>query len=424
MADSKNEAHVVIVGAGLGGLQIIKKLAKNRKIRVTVVDKTNHHLFQPLLYQIATAVLSPADIAIPTRSLTTRWKNVKVIFSEATGVDKEKNLLHIGNRSVSYDFLILAVGARTSYFGNESWERYAPGLKTLVDALKIRKQILLSFEKAELATTQKEISELLTYVIIGGGPTGVELAGSIAELSHKIIRKDFRNIDPAMSEIILIEAGQRLLPSFPEKLSDITKYQLEMRGVKVLLNEKVLNIDDTGVHLKNRIIQSHNIIWAAGVKGNSLGEKLDTPLDKSGRVIVNEFCKIPNSENIFAIGDFAHFEENGKILPGVSPVAMQQGRYVADQIVKIMKGKTCKNFHYTYKGNMATIGRKDAVADIGFIKFSGIVGWLSWLLLHLFYQVGFKNKISILITWLWSYITFGAGARLIHEDASHLGDKK
>ncbi|MBE7412898.1 MAG: NAD(P)/FAD-dependent oxidoreductase [Leptospiraceae bacterium] len=422
MAISK-EPHVVIVGAGLGGLQFIKKIAKHSKIKITVIDKINHHLFQPLLYQIATAVLSPADIAIPTRSLTTKWKNVSVMFAEVANIDKEKSILYIGQRILSYDYLILACGAETSYFGNDSWERYAPSLKTLVDALKIRKQILLSFEQAELAQTKEEVSELLTYIIIGGGPTGVELAGSIAELSHKIIRKDFRKIDPAMSEIFLIEAGKRLLSSFPEKLSEITKKQLEKRGVKVLLNEKVLNIDEKGVHLQDRKIFSHNIIWAAGVKGNSIGEKLNSTLDKSGRVYVNKFCQIPEMENIFIIGDLAYFEENGKSLPGVSPVAMQQGRYVAEQIIRLTKGKQLQEFHYIDKGNMATIGRKDAVANLGIFKFSGFVGWLSWLLLHLFYQVGFKNKVSILITWLWSYITFGAGARLIHEDASHIEKK-
>ncbi len=423
MKNSKKKAHVVSGGAGFGGLQAIKKLAPLSNILITVIDRTNHHLFQPLLYQIATAVLSPADIAIPTRSLTTKWQNVKVILAEATHIDKEKKILFMGEKSIPYDYLILSVGAKTSYFGNDNWERYAPGLKTLVDALKIRKKILLSFEKAELAENTSEARKFLNFVIIGRGPTGVELSGSIAELSHRIIRKDFRIVDPAMSKITLIEAGPRLLPTFPDKLSEITKRQLEKRGVTVIVGEKVQNINSEGVHLKDRVIQSNNIIWAAGVEGSPLSKTVGATLDRSGRVLVDEFCRIDGFKDIFAIGDFAHFEENGKTLPGVSPVAMQQGRYVAKIIRNELANKSTKKFHYTDKGSMATIGRKDAVADMGFIRLSGILGWLSWLLLHLFYQVGFKNKVSILITWLWSYISFHAGARLIQEDVSHLEEK-
>ncbi|MCX7997835.1 MAG: NAD(P)/FAD-dependent oxidoreductase [Leptospiraceae bacterium] len=411
-----SEKTIVLVGAGFAGLQVIHKLGNIKGINLIVIDKTNHHLFQPLLYQVASSVLSPADIAIPTRSLTTNYKNVQVILGEVQDINLEHSKVHLKNTTIQYDYLILALGAKTSYFGNEHWEKYAVGLKSLEDALKIRQKILLSFEKAEIQQNPEKARKMLKFVIVGGGPTGVEMAGAIAELAHHIIRKDFRFIDPALSEIYLIEAGPRLLPSFSEKSSLEAKKELEKRGVKVLLNTKVLNIDDKGVHTNNQTILTQNIIWAAGVRASSLTDKLNVEKDKAGRIVVDSFCSIPNYPNVFAIGDVACFidEKTNKPLPGVSPVAMQQGRYVAKLIKDELRGTIRKEkFIYFDKGSMATIGRKDAVAEFAGLKISGFLGWLAWLFVHLFYQVGFKNKISILITWIWSYVTFKAGARLI-----------
>ncbi|MBK8394735.1 MAG: NAD(P)/FAD-dependent oxidoreductase [Leptospiraceae bacterium] len=414
MAEDK---HVVIVGAGFAGLQAAKKLGNRKGIKVTVVDKNNHHLFQPLLYQVASSVLSPADIAIPTRSITTDLQNISIIMSELTEINKEHKKLHLEHTTIQYDYLILAIGARTSYFGNDHWKKFAPGMKNLSDALKVRKNILVSFERAELETNPAKVAELLNYVVIGGGPTGVELSGAIAELSHHIIRNDFRFIDSSLSKITLIEGGPRLLPSFSEKSSEVARKELVKRGVDVRLNTRVVNIDEEGVHTDSEIIKSHNIIWAAGVAANPFTAKLGVELDKSGRVIVDKHCSIPSNPEIFCIGDMANFSEGlDRPLPGVSPVAMQQGRYVADVIMRELSGKERNPFQYFDKGSMATIGRMDAVAEMGNLRMSGILGWLGWLFVHLFYQVGFKNKISILITWIWSYISFQAGARLIQNE--------
>lgn len=412
------EVNVVLIGTGFGGLQVINQLAGVKGIHVTAIDKTNHHLFQPLLYQVASSVLSPADIAIPTRALTTNMKNIQVVMGEVKEINLEHRKINLEHTTISYDYLIFAMGARTSYFGNNHWEKFAPGLKNLSDALKIRKKILLSFEKAELERNPQKVIELLKFIVVGGGPTGVEMAGAIGELANHIIQKDFRFIDPALSEITLIEAGPRLLPAFSEKSSDFTKKELEKRGVKVLLNTKVLNIDEEGVHIEGTILPSKNIIWAAGVAANPLTEKLNLQKDRIGRIVVDEFCSVPNYPEVFAIGDVANFFDStsNSPLPGVSPVAMQQGRYVSKLIRQEIKGiKREKIFIYFDKGIMATIGRKDAVAEFAGIRLSGIIGWLAWLFVHLVYQVGFKNKISILLTWIWSYITFKAGARLIQD---------
>ncbi|MCB1179531.1 MAG: NAD(P)/FAD-dependent oxidoreductase [Leptospiraceae bacterium] len=414
------EKHVVLIGTGFAGLQVINKLAYKKGIKVTAIDKNNHHLFQPLLYQVASSVLSPADIAIPTRSLTTSMRNIQVVMGEVLDVNLEHKKINLENTTITYDYLVFAMGARTSYFGNNHWKKFAPGLKNIGDALKIRKNILVSFEKAELERNPDKIKQLLTFVVVGGGPTGVEMAGSIAELSRKIIREDFRFIDPAKSKVILIEAGPRLLPSFSEKSSNITMKELEKRGVKVMVNTMVKDINEEGVHLDGEVINSQNIIWCAGVAASPLTQKLNIELDRASRIVVDEFCSIKEYPEVFAIGDVASFMDTKtkRPLPGVSPVAMQQGRYVADLIYREIKGKKReKSFNYIDKGSMATIGRKDAVAEMGNMKLSGTLGWLAWLFIHLFYQVGFKNKVSILITWIWSYISFKAGARLIQSES-------
>ncbi|MEO8445852.1 MAG: NAD(P)/FAD-dependent oxidoreductase [bacterium] len=414
----QENVNVIVIGAGFGGLQAVKKLARQKNFRITLIDKTNHHLFQPLLYQVATAVLSSADIAIPSRSLTEKYENVTVIMEEVTRIDKENKSVFFNGRSLKYDFLILAMGAQTGYFGHEDWKKYTSGLKNLPDALEIRKRLLLSFEEAE--NHPEDAGKLLKYIIIGGGPTGVELAGSIAELSHVIIRKDFRNIDTSKAEIILIEGGADLVPSFDRTLSVYTKKQLEKRGVTVMLNSRVANVEDKIIYVNTldgqKIIEGNIIIWAAGVEPVPMTQNMGISLDRSKRVIVNQYCYIDGYPDIFVIGDMSdHKQANGKPLPGLGPVAMQQGRYVAKFIINKLKGKQTPPFRFLDKGNMATIGRKNAIAEFRSLKMTGLIGWFAWLFVHLYYMVGFKNKISILITWIWSYLTFGAGARVIQD---------
>lgn len=415
MTDQK---HVIVIGAGFGGLQAVKKLSKNKKLKISLIDRTNHHLFQPLLYQVATAVLSPADIAIPSRSLTDYMENVTVIMDEVTAIDKENKTVILGNRKMSYDYLIIAAGSHTGYFGHNEWKHFSSGLKNLTDALEIRKRLLMSFEEAE--NNPDKAGKLMKYVIIGGGPTGVELAGSIAELSHFIIKNDFRNIDTSKAKIILIEGGADLLPAFHRELSVYTKRKLEQRGVTVMLNTRVLNMEEKKVYIKNSDgeseIEANIIIWAAGVEAVAFQNESDFKTDRQNRMEVNKYCSFDDHPEVFAIGDNANFKsDDGKPLPGVSPVAMQQGRYVASTIINELKGKPRKPFKYFFKGNMATIGRKDAVAEFKSFRLTGFIAWLAWLFIHLIYQVGFKNKISILITWIWSYLTFGASARVIQE---------
>ncbi|AXR62792.1 NAD(P)/FAD-dependent oxidoreductase [Leptospira mayottensis] len=418
MSESRKR-KIVVIGAGFGGLQVIKELSQNNNLDITVIDKKNHHLFQPLLYQVATAVLSPADIAIPIRSLVGEKLNVTVVLGEATKVDLATKTVYYQNTSTNYDYLILSAGAKSSYFGNDHWEKYTIGLKNLKDALKIRHKLLISFEKAELSGDPEVVKALLNYVIIGGGPTGVELAGSIAELSHQIIRDEFHTIDPALSKITLIEAAPRLLMTFDPSLGEFTKKRLESRGVEVLTGTRVIDINERGVQLEGKMITTQTVIWAAGVQANTIASTLGVVLDRGGRVIVDEFCNIEGHSEVFVIGDIANYSKGiERPLPGVSPVAMQQGRYVAALIQGDLKNKKRKSFRYVDKGSMATIGRTDAVAQVGVLKMKGLFGWLAWLFVHLFYQVGFKNKVTILITWVWSYIAFRAEARVIQDEIS------
>lgn len=416
-----DKKRIIIIGAGFGGLQVIKSLANNKNFDVTVIDKRNHHLFQPLLYQVATAVLSPADIAIPSRSITTNYKNVKILMGEVSDINFDKKIVFYQDYELSYDFLVIAIGAQTSYFGNQKWPKFSYGLKNLKDALAIRRKILLSFEKAELLGDSNLAKKLMNYVVIGGGPTGVELAGSIAELSHTIIRRDFRAIDSGMTKVTLIEAGPRLLSNFSEESSIFTLKKLESRGVEVLLNSPVVDITETEVILKDRKIETNTVIWAAGVEASPLAQKLNLKKDRSHRILVDEYCRVESLKDVFCIGDVANFSKGlERPLPGVSPVAMQQGRYVADYLKRTLKGKSISKFEYFDKGNMATIGRTDAVAEFGIFKLKGLIGWLGWLFVHLVYQVGFKNKVSTLISWTWSYLTFRAGSRLIQEDINEV----
>jgi len=405
--------NVVIIGAGFGGLTAAKELAK-KDFQVTIIDKTNHHLFQPLLYQVATAALSPADIAIPIRSIFSDFKNVKVLLGEVNSVDKEKKKVFFNGIEIEFDYLIIATGSKHSYFGKDAWEKYSPGLKTLNDALKIRENILLALEAAEIEKDAVKRQKHLNFVIIGGGPTGVELAGAISEIVNKNLISDFRNIDASMTKVYLIEALPTVLSSYPEKLSRRALEDLKDLEVELILNEKVTEINENGVKIGERFIESKNILWAAGNKALPLIKTLGTATDKMGRAIVNEDLSIKDSENIFVIGDAATFKnEKDEYLPAIAPVAIQQGRFVAKIIVKCSNEKPRSKFKYNDRGTMATIGKAKAVAEIKGLKLTGLIAWLAWSLVHVLFLISFRNKIRVMSEWIWHYLTNQPGIRLI-----------
>ncbi|MFN0112415.1 MAG: NAD(P)/FAD-dependent oxidoreductase [Blastocatellia bacterium] len=412
MTPLSNLPHVVIIGAGFGGLTAAQALRK-APVRVTVVDRTNHHLFQPLLYQVAMAGLSPADIAAPIRSILRSQKNVTVLLAESTGVDFANREVVLGEQRLVYDYLLLATGGRTSYFGHDEWEQFAPGLKDLDDAVEIRRRVLMAFEAAERETDPVRRRELLTFVVVGGGPTGVELAGSIAELSRYVLARDFRTIRPEAAEILLLEGGDKILASFTPDLSESALQQLTALGVKVRTGAQVTNIDETGVYLADEKINTASVIWGAGVRATALTASLGVETDRAGRIVVAKDLSIPGHSEVFAIGDMTLFIQDGKPLPGVSPVAMQMGQCVARNIAKDLASKPREEFHYTDKGTMATIGRKAAIAHVGKLKLSGLPAWLFWLGLHIFFLIGFRNRFAVLFNWAWSYFTYQRGARLI-----------
>ena len=408
-----NKKTVVIIGGGFGGLNSAKAF-KNTDFEVIVVDKTNHHLFQPLLYQVATAALSPGDIAVPIRSVFSGQQNITVVLGEVKSVDKVKNQIELADRKISFDYLILSPGASHSYFGNDEWEKYAPGLKTLNDALSIREGILCSFEKAELLEEEKQKRKYLSFVIIGGGPTGVEMAGAIAEISKKTMLKDFRNIDPSLTKIILIEAAPHILGAYPEKLSQKAKSDLENMGVTVLTDTKVVGVEGGGVRTEKDFFETNNLIWAAGNNASALLKSLDEKLDKAGRVIVENDLSIHGNENIFVIGDAALAKnKSGEPLPGIAPVAIQQGKYVADVIKSNMAREYRKPFAYLDKGSMATIGKAKAIAKIRNLEFSGLFAWLLWSFVHIFFLIGFRNRFRVMAEWIWYYFSSRRGVRLI-----------
>ncbi|HEY7355694.1 MAG TPA: NAD(P)/FAD-dependent oxidoreductase [Ktedonobacterales bacterium] len=410
------QPRVVIVGAGFGGLQAARALRK-APAQVIVIDRRNHHLFQPLLYQVATAELSPADISIPIRAALRRQHNTEVLLAEVTGVDVEARRVLIGERSVSYDYLVLATGAQHSYFGHDDWAPYAPGLKSNTDATAIRREILLAFEAAEIETNPEKRQALLTFVIVGGGPTGVELAGAIAGLARKSIARDFRHIDSSASRILLVEAGPRLLAAFPETLARKAQRELERDGVEVLTDAPVERVDADGVVIAGKRVSAQTIIWAAGVKASTAGKWLGAETDRAGRVIVGPDLTVPGHPEIFVLGDTASATQDGKPLPGVAPVAMQQGHYVARVIRRRLAGKQeYKPFHYRDKGNLATVGRSYAITDLGFIQLAGFLAWVTWLVVHIFYLIGFRNRLLVMIQWAWAYLTYQRGARLITEE--------
>jgi len=409
---SKDIPHVVIIGAGFGGLTCAQAL-KRAKVKITIVDRANHHLFQPLLYQVAMAGLSPADIAQPIRSILHNQKNVKVLLDEATDVDFNNQTVELRDSKLKYDYLVLAAGGRTSYFGHDEWETFAPGLKDLDDAVEIRRRVLLAFEAAEKETDPERRRALMTFVVVGGGPTGVELAGAIAELSHFVLARDFRSIFPEEAEILLLEGGPKILPSFAPDLSKSAHRQLTELGVRVQTGAQVTHIDEYGVNLGDERIRAATVIWAAGVSATALTERLGAPLDRAGRVLVNHDLTVPGHHNVFAIGDMTYLEQDGKPLPGVSPVAMQMGRRVAGNIRNDLAGKPYEEFRYFDKGSMATIGRKAAIAEIGKLHLSGFIAWMAWLTVHIFFLIGFRNRFAVLFNWAWSYFTYQRGARLI-----------
>ena len=408
----QRKPHVVIIGAGFGGLTTTQAL-KRAPVRLTLIDRANHHLFQPLLYQVAMAGLSPADIAAPIRAVLRRQKNVSVLLAEATGVDFDRRVVKLRDGELGYDYLVLATGGRTSYFGHDEWEQVAPGLKDLDDAVEIRRRVLLAFEAAEKETDEGRRRELMTFVVVGGGPTGVELAGAIAELARYVLARDFRRIHPEAAEILLLEGGPRILPSFAEDLSESAERQLRELGVTVRKNAKVTNIDETGVYLGAQKINAATVIWGAGVRATALTQSLGLPLDRAGRILIEKDLTVPGHKNVFAIGDMTYLEQDGQPLPGVSPVAMQMGRSVARNIRRAQAGKPYEQFRYFDKGSMATIGRNAAIAQMGRLHLSGWLAWMAWLVVHLFFLIGFRNRAAALFNWAWMYFTYQRGARLI-----------
>lgn len=411
----RNSKKVIIVGGGFGGLTAAKRLARaNHELEIILLDKHNYHNFQPLLYQVATGGLNPGEIAVPLRSEFTKYQNVNVLLGEVTNVNLEKRLVYSEAGVFYYDYLILACGSQHSYFGNENWEPLAPGLKTLEQAAEIRRRILLSFELAEREKDPDKIRHYLTFAIIGGGPTGVELAGTLGEIIRYTLSRDYRNISPEQTCIVLIEAGPRILPSFSEKLARRAVHDLEYLGVTVWTHSRVTDISPAGITINgDRHLSAHTVLWAAGVLPAKINATLGVPLDRAGRVIVESDLSLPGHPETFVIGDQAHVEENGRVLPGLAPVAMQEGRFVAQTILNDLAGKPRQSFHWKDKGQMATIGRSRAVADTGGFEFGGILAWLTWILVHIYYLVGFKNRVLVLIQWFWSYITFRRGAQLI-----------
>jgi len=407
-------AHVVIVGGGFAGLHAARALRRSR-VRITLVDRTNHHLFQPLLYQVATASLSPGDITAPIRWILRRQDNAFVMLGEVTGIDVASRTLSLdaGGRSLTYDYLVLAPGGRHSYFAHPEWESLAPGLKSIEDASAMRRRFLLSFERAELCDDEGERAAYQTIVIVGAGPTGVELAGAIPEITRKALRRDFRRIDTRRTRVILVEAGDRVLPSFPATLSDRAKGDLESLGVEVRLNSLVTAVEKERVRIGDEVIPTRTVFWAAGNVVSPLTKLLGAPLDRAGRVMVEADLTVPAHPEVFVIGDAASVVCDGRAVPGVAPAAMQQGKSAGRNIARTLAGEPRAPFRYLNKGDLATIGRRRAVADFGRFQFAGRLAWWLWLTIHIMYLIGFRNRATVLIEWAYAYFTYQRGVRLI-----------
>jgi NADH dehydrogenase len=405
--------QIVIVGAGFGGLKAAEALAR-LPVQIIVVDRKNHHTFQPLLYQVATAGLSPAEITAPIREILHRHKNIEVLFGEVMGFDLERRKIQLHGHEIGYDYLIVAAGATHAYFGHDDWEPLAPGLKTIEDALEMRRRILLSYEVAERDALLSGSHRPLNFVVVGAGPTGVELAGTLAEIARKSLPKNFRNIDPGETRIILVEAGPSILNSYPEDLRRSAVSQLQHLGVEVRTNSAVSDVRSGQVRIGEELLPAEVVLWAAGVSASELGRALGAPVDKAGRVFVEADLSLPGHREVFVIGDLATLnDKNGKPLPGVAPVAMQEGTWAARQIKADFNGKQREPFHYFDKGSLATIGRAAAIAQFGKIHISGFIAWLSWLFIHIMFLIGFRNRIVVILQWAWSYLTYERAAWLI-----------
>jgi NADH dehydrogenase len=416
-----NKPHIVIIGGGFGGLKVAKSL-KRADVRVTLVDRTNHHLFQPLLYQVAMAGLSPAEIASPLRSILRKQKNATVVLDEVLEIDIKNHFLKMSNGTLTYDYLVLATGVQNSYFGNNHWAKYAIGLKDLDDAIEIRRRVLVAFEEAEREQTPEREKQLLTFVVIGGGPTGVELAGTLSELARYVLKRDFRTINPTSTRVVLIERGDRILSSFPKTLSIKATEQLKHLGVEVITGVGVTDITAEGVQLGDNFIPSATVLWGAGVQSNAITKTLGVPLDRSGRVIIEADLTIPGHPEVYVIGDASCYtHQTGQPLPGVAPVAMQQGVLAGQNILNTIEGKPREKFNYVDKGSMATIGRSAAVAYAETLEFSGFIAWVMWLGVHIIFLIGFHNRAIVFFQWVWSYFTYKRGARIITGHRLHAG---
>ena len=406
--------HVLIIGGGFAGLNAAKGLGGLRDVELTLIDRTNHHLFQPLLYQVAMAGLSPADIAAPIRSLLSPYPNIRVLQGEIRSIDLQRNVAVADFGELSFDYLIVACGARHSYFGHDDWEEFAPGLKNVEQATEIRRRVLLAYEEAERSNSPDDRKRLLTFVIVGGGPTGVELAGAIGEMSRFTLAKDFRNIDAKQARVILLEAGPRILPMFSEPQAARAMRDLEHLGVHVWIRSAVTKIDADGVEIATERVRAATVLWAAGVQASPLGAAAGLEVDRQGRVLVEPDLSVKGHPNIFVAGDQACFmHQTGKPLPGTAPVAMQQGRFLARTILRELSGEPRQPFHFVDKGQMATIGRSRAIVEVGRLRLAGFPAWLLWLVVHIYYLTGFKNRLLVVLQWAWSYLSFRRGARLI-----------
>ena len=411
--NTQRSPRVVIIGGGFAGLTFAKSLRK-ADVEITLLDRQNHHLFQPLLYQVATAALNPSDIASPIRKILRGQSNVEILLADVTSIDPQARKVFVKDgHEHEYDYLVVAAGATHAYFGHDEWSSFAPGLKTIDDALEIRRRVFFAFEAAERDADPSRQSQWLTFAIVGGGPTGVELAGALAEIAHQAIKKDFRRIDPDLSRVLLIEGAPRLLGAFDPALSEKAKKQLETMGVEVMLGRQVTSIDADGVGLGHDRIPTKTVIWAAGVAASPIARSLGAKLDRAGRVEVLPDLSVPGHPEIFVIGDLAAMTCEGKPVPGVAPAAIQEAQHAADNLIRTLQGKPRRPFAYFDKGSMATIGRGSGIAEIGKLKLSGGLAWLAWLFIHILFLIGFRNRMFVLISWAWSYVTYDRGARLI-----------
>ncbi len=419
-----NAVRVVVVGGGFGGLETVTHLGK-APVHVVLIDRKNHHTFQPLLYQVATAGLSPAEIAAPLRGILDSQRNTEVLLCEVTGFDLERKVVIACDSEIAYDYLVVAAGARHSYFGHGEWEPLAPGLKTIEDALEMRRRILLAFEEAERQAILTGHHEDLNFVIVGGGPTGVELAGTISEVARQALAKDFRIIDPKRTRVILVEAGPRVLAAYSPDLSKSAEEQLKKLGVEVQTNTSVTAVKEHEIDMGNEVLPTSVTLWAAGVEASFLGRALGQPVDRAGRVPVLPDCTIPGHPEVFVIGDLAALKDSdGKMLPGVAPAAMQMGRYAAQAIQDDLAKRPRKPFHYNNRGSLATIGRAAAVAEFPKFNLTGYPAWLAWLFIHILFLIGFRNRILVMIQWAWSYFTYERSARLITDEVGRLRERQ